>query len=871
MKKFLTVLLVIAVMFTFSFGSAFAAEPTQGTTTTNQQQLDKAYEAAKTNLLAVKNAVVEKLAAEYVETIGCGSTDHTHAAMNTIELTIAKSVYAQVAETIYADYMEVLAIQYDKDSEAGKAALTDAALTGDYGTLVGKAVGDVDTEEKFKSVLTGSNSPYLANVLKAEFTNYKEEVKTELSKIDVSLYSDDVMDADDPYAVTYRALAEKTKAEWIADAEDVTLAADATLYDAVEALCELNVMIKSDKIVGKITYVNADGKTVNVTYRFADGAVKGYDNTPLVISDNLDKVAATKEAVIASKKAEIAKNAAGYYAYFAQQTGVTTEQLNAAKKMADAYQEVMNNRVENASVPADVTVPTVNSEDWTILTAKYDKAEKEAAAYKVMVDATGKLMYKASVIDENLEDAMAEIYDGDADYSYNLTKGAANVEEDLDWAKKVAIAAAEDERDDILYQADGTANYYDIEAAKIAAKYDALIAKIEAAASVDQVNAIDKNVSLTGIKDKAGVNTQVAGLSKFATEYTKLENYVKYLNGDTKSWQDGYKEMISREALAKFYAKNGARTNAEIVALIDAAKAEMDAIPTKAEAKAAKKAVEEQVAALPSYITLAEKEAVESAWTAADDLGVAIDNQAKLTNAVAQLKAADEYAIEKAFKALPSVSKVTTANKADIDELAAAVKAYETETMYKVDGKFAEYTKYDIDAYKKAVRDAAKAEVIAAIAAVDADDEKSVEAARAAYDAFVEEYTDAHESYKAAAQVNIINLEKLLYAEAQIAAAKIEAVEALKITAKSSAKKGSITVKWTVKGDTSAVEAYEIWKSTKHSSGYKKAFTTEKMSYKNTKGLKKGTRYYYKVRAIAHVNGEKITSDWSNKARRIAK
>ena len=96
-------------------------------------------------------------------------------------------------------------------------------------------------------------------------------------------------------------------------------------------------------------------------------------------------------------------------------------------------------------------------------------------------------------------------------------------------------------------------------------------------------------------------------------------------------------------------------------------------------------------------------------------------------------------------------------------------------------------------------------------------------------------------------------------------------VQALKITASSKATKGAITVKWTVKGNTTAADGYQIWKSTKKNSGYKKAFTTSKTSYKNTKGLKKGTRYYYKVRAFKVVDGVNVYSDWSNKAYRTAK
>ena len=104
-------------------------------------------------------------------------------------------------------------------------------------------------------------------------------------------------------------------------------------------------------------------------------------------------------------------------------------------------------------------------------------------------------------------------------------------------------------------------------------------------------------------------------------------------------------------------------------------------------------------------------------------------------------------------------------------------------------------------------------------------------------------------------------------AEAQ---AKAE-LEDLTIDVNSTGGKGYIKLNWTVSGNEDAVEGYEIWKSTKSSSGYKKAFTTSNNSYKNTAGLVKGTRYYYKVGAYKQVGEKKIYSEWSNKAYRIAK
>ena len=100
--------------------------------------------------------------------------------------------------------------------------------------------------------------------------------------------------------------------------------------------------------------------------------------------------------------------------------------------------------------------------------------------------------------------------------------------------------------------------------------------------------------------------------------------------------------------------------------------------------------------------------------------------------------------------------------------------------------------------------------------------------------------------------------------------AKIAAVESLKLKASSTKGKGWIRVQWKVTGDAAAADGYQLYKSTKAQSGYKKCITTKKTSFKNTKNLKKGVRYFYKVRAYVVVEGTTYYSDWSNKANRVA-
>lgn len=86
---------------------------------------------------------------------------------------------------------------------------------------------------------------------------------------------------------------------------------------------------------------------------------------------------------------------------------------------------------------------------------------------------------------------------------------------------------------------------------------------------------------------------------------------------------------------------------------------------------------------------------------------------------------------------------------------------------------------------------------------------------------------------------------------------------------------GSIRVVWR-KSPGYKMDYFQVYRSTKRNSGYgTKAFFTTKTgkatNYTNSKSLKVGTRYYYKVRGVRVIDGKKYYTQWSNKANRKAK
>ena len=130
-------------------------------------------------------------------------------------------------------------------------------------------------------------------------------------------------------------------------------------------------------------------------------------------------------------------------------------------------------------------------------------------------------------------------------------------------------------------------------------------------------------------------------------------------------------------------------------------------------------------------------------------------------------------------------------------------------------------------------------------------------------DAKVDEILKNQEAYTAGLQAQINMLKE------KVSVYELELKASSAFTKTGTTRK--ITVKWTPSVEIPDV-SYQVWKSTKKTSGYEKLFTTQKTTYTNTSGLKKGNTYYYKVRAFKYIDGRYCYSDWSNVAyRKVSK
>ncbi|MCI9638631.1 MAG: hypothetical protein HFE72_00630 [Emergencia sp.] len=102
----------------------------------------------------------------------------------------------------------------------------------------------------------------------------------------------------------------------------------------------------------------------------------------------------------------------------------------------------------------------------------------------------------------------------------------------------------------------------------------------------------------------------------------------------------------------------------------------------------------------------------------------------------------------------------------------------------------------------------------------------------------------------------------------------ITGVNATTITAKSDRGKGFIRISWT-KSFGYKVDYFEVYRATKSNTysntPFFKTANGSIRTYKNTKSLQKGTRYYYRIRGVRTIDGKKYYTQWSNQANRIYK
>lgn len=885
MKKFLTVLLVVAVMFTFSFSSAMAF-----TVDETKALFAQAYGVAKAKAIDV----------DYDGT--------NHGVTNLDDPTIFTIDAATAQKGIEQEYSDVL---------AGVGGASIAADTVNYKT--GKTTNIAGQPQNVALELLKNDIVANADAdaaYKAAWDAYKAFLTGLVNKIDVSGYSektDNVTVALD--GVAYGSAAKNAAAD-IAQAKDIinaeayaTVASYSGLYNKVFG----PIIAVTSVTGGDIIY---PGEVSSVEYSL----VNAYVTKAQEAGD-----AATLEAQKASRKAELMSNVVAF------KNDATL--YNAAHADAvDAFVKAKTFLIDNAANAAllaaidltfTATAPLKNAKDnyvvandnrdYIDLMSMVAATEKLAASMKTEVNADGSKKYDNEEIDDNLVAESISLLNTGA-----YTDGTTVLKEALlgnptafqtpsqKAALKIAVPT-DNEIPNIIRTGSGAPvtvfagpkTFYDKEFEIAVAAINAYNDAIDAAETIGAVDKaiakLQKELLPANLMDDAAVDatwTAVgATLEPNVSAYIGAKRaaagediYVAWAANPTKYAAAPGTPMSE---LMTWAFEKGARTKAEVTALYAEACKVVDGYVTFATVKAEAAKVVEMINALPATVALADKAAVKAAnkaYTALHaDAQPFVTNKATLDKDITALEKLEAYAVATAINNLPSLSKVGVADKEAVKAAEAAYNEYRADcaigAFYGPGGINYTSTTYNFAGALANIQTAEKEAIVDAVKALDtkkklgqltAEDKKAVQAAQALIDAYNAEYADT----------TIAPQERLLAAVAKdvnelAAEGEIKAVESVNLKVRSVRGKGYIKITWRfAKGSAEDVQAYEVYRSTKKNSGFKKMFTTKdgsKMSYKNTKNLKKGKTYYYKVRAIRVVQDVKYTSDWSNKAYRVAK
>ena len=982
MKKVLTVLLAIAVVFTFSFGSAFAA------TTYNADDYNKVYQTEKEFQLGVlKNVLTQVVGAAKFNDEG-----FTIVGSSALVAPDDKKLEGYMKEAIE----EVGQLVIDDAEKAMDDAINNVMnMQGMFPTdtapdkaTVSAAADDYSTKDAMLAKIltkTVEDSNELA-LDKAQAPLTKKAVEAKLDKAKAAVDDGKYNSTDKDYtdADSNKITAADKVLELIDDAKDAlkTAADDKVMtYAAKRAAYETayrTFKTEFDKIdtLADEDFNNIDKDTVNST-KADKYATHGYGQLPVIKNmksdDTLNWSGVCKGALkdfwegttktskdgkffdVAIVNYEKVTRTEAVAVYNAMKTAITDskaavlawandKKTNDIDTLYDAtvgdasgngnfgtdtrFFETLRNAMDAADKYADVV------KEGNKLKARYDWGVKQYNDAKVDAAVKNAEGFVYGDLKDGFYDKAVEYIVESANDIESNTKGLENLEEDgakyaadkfrdaLDDAaekmykkgfakgevtKKVSYGADKTADEDLVYLLGtyytGRGNDYISNQTEDWEEIanDTLDA-LQECQSYDEITAVMKKAA--DDFSKLMKDDDADDVEKAMKAYEKaLQGYIAQKKGlldDEKDYTKAYAQLKAKgmDLITDATTVDGVKAAyAEAQALVDNAK-------TNDELKDMKKAVEKKINALPAYdkLTSADRDAVKEAYKAyceykdlagADDISelvkTALTDKYNRVNTLLK----DEIAKE-AEDLLDKMEDLDTSADADLPkyialkEEAKALVAKGTALTDEIDDvndeEHIHLSEIALGTDYAAVKEATNLDATYRGSASDNTPSRFYDAeilnaktlliAASKPNATPEQMKAAVEAYNALTDRQQMDLDggTGYYLElVKVATEKIgTTVKELKITAKSTAKKGSITVTWTVKGSAD-IDGYEVWKSTKHSKGYKKAFTTKKQTYKNTKGLKKGTRYYYKVRAYKMVEGKKITSDWSNKARRVAK